>query len=60
MAENEAAIRGIRERIKELQASHAAQVHGVMERYNALRRTVGDYNAQLEAAVGAATTTTAR
>jgi hypothetical protein len=45
-------MRSLSERIKELQATHDAQVANVMDKYSGLRRTVGEYNSTLMQAVG--------
>ncbi|KAG2444243.1 hypothetical protein HXX76_001000 [Chlamydomonas incerta] len=50
-AEQEAQIRGWRERTSEVTAAKEARVRGVMDKFAMLRRAVSDYNRKLEAAV---------
>ncbi|DBA98352.1 hypothetical protein WJX82_002463 [Trebouxia sp. C0006] len=51
IAENEAMMRTLRERMKELQNNHDAQVSIVLEKYQSLRRQVQQYHELLEAAI---------
>ncbi|KAJ9525155.1 hypothetical protein QJQ45_020681 [Haematococcus lacustris] len=46
-AEDEAAIRSMRELMQEMTANHEALTKGVMDKYALLRKAVGDYNKQL-------------
>lgn len=41
-------MRQLRERIKELHASHEAQINIVVEKYRQLRRQIDDYHQSLE------------
>ncbi|KAL0042016.1 hypothetical protein WJX77_000793 [Trebouxia sp. C0004] len=50
IAENEAMMRALRDRMKELQNNHDAQVSTVLEKYQSLRRQVQQYHELLEAA----------
>ncbi|KAA6429432.1 MAG: hypothetical protein FRX49_00826, partial [Trebouxia sp. A1-2] len=49
-AENEAMMRTLRERMKEVQSNHDAQVSIVLEKYQSLRQQVQQYHELLEAA----------
>ena len=47
-------MRALRERMKELQSNHDAQVSHVLERYHSLRQQVQAYHKQLQAATNSA------
>lgn len=49
--ENEAMVRGIRQKMEETQASHMAAVAKAAQQFGALRKQVATYHAQLEAAM---------
>ncbi|PNH12206.1 putative kinetochore protein NUF2 [Tetrabaena socialis] len=53
-AEQEAQIRGWRERAAEVTAQKDTRARSVVDKYGMLRKAVGDYNRRLEAAVAAA------
>ena len=42
-------MRSLRERMKEMQASHEAQIGMVVEKYQQLKRQIEDYHQSLEA-----------
>ena len=47
-------MRTLRDRMKELQNNHDAQVSIVLQKYQSLRRQVQDYHEQLETAIASA------
>lgn len=46
-------MRPLREKIKELQSNHEAQVSSVLDKYKSLRKQVQEYNELLETAMSA-------
>lgn len=53
-------MRSLRERIKELQTSHAAQISMVVEKYQLLKQQIEDYHRKLEAVMVTEPETTVR
>lgn len=51
LAENEAMIRTLRERVGELRSAHESQVGSVLEQYHSLREAVAQYHEDMESAM---------
>ncbi|KAK9821512.1 hypothetical protein WJX74_005779 [Apatococcus lobatus] len=51
IAENEAMMRTLQERVRELQSNHDAEVSSIMAKYRSLREQMAEYHMQLETAM---------
>ena len=54
LAENEAMIRTLRDRISEIRSAHEGSVNAVLEQYHALRESLAHYHEDMEAAMAEA------